>query len=242
MKTKREELFKRFKDGLPFAFKDEGLLERVFVHSSYLNERGGKGLVSNERLEFLGDAVLSSIISHILYERYAELEEGELTRIRARLVNRRTLARLARDLDLGPLMLLGKGERKSGGMENPTILSNAFEALVAAVYLDRGYRTTFSFIERMFSPLIESSIDEAGHFDYKPGLQELTQRHFKKAPVYRVVKEEGPAHRRFFTIEVVIGGKVLGRGTATRKKDAEQISAHEALERLKKKGYTLKGL
>ncbi len=233
---KKEKPLEAFEGALPFKFKDAALLKKVFVHRSFLNEKEAGRLgcrESNERLEFLGDAVLSNAISHILYERYPGLQEGELTRLRARLVNRHTLAKLAREASLNEYIMLGKGERSSGGCENPTILAGVFEALIAAVYLDLGFRKAFSYIEGIFNPIIEGSLVEHGHFDFKPSLQELTQSVFKEAPVYRLVREEGPPHRKVFEVEVVIGGEVLGTGSATKKKDAEQLAAAEALKRLK---------
>lgn len=233
---KKEKALESFETGLPFKFTDAELLKKVFIHRSFLNEkealkRGDRE--SNERLEFLGDAVLSNAISHILYDKYPELHEGELTRLRARLVNRHTLAKIAREMSLNDYLFLGKGERSSGGCENPTILAGVFEALIAAVYLDLGFRKVFSYIKGIFTPLIDGSLAEHGHFDYKPRLQELTQRVFKEAPGYRLVREEGPPHRKVFEIEVVVGGEVLGTGSAAKKKDAEQLAAAEALEKLK---------
>ncbi len=230
---KRKDALKRFKEGLPFSFKDDAFLEMAFVHRSYLNERGGRGLECNERLEFLGDSVLSTAISHILFKKFPEMVEGELTKLRARLINRRALALLSKDLGLGELLLMGKGERRSGGMDNPAILADTFEALIAAIYLDRGFRTVYSFAEELFSLTIETYVSKPGHFDYKPELQELTQRLYKKTPTYRVVKEEGPAHKKVFYVEAVVAGKVMGKGRAMRKKDAEQLAACEALEKLK---------
>jgi ribonuclease III len=234
--VKREEALKEFTSRLPFSFKDTALLERVFVHRSFLNEKGGFGLECNERLEFLGDSVLSTIISHILFKRFPAMEEGELTRLRARLINRRTLAGLSKGQGLGAFLLMGRGEMRSGGMENPAILANTFEALIAAVYLDRGFKTVYTFIEELFSPIIDGFLYRPGHFDFKPDLQELTQRLFKEPPAYRVVKAQGPAHKRVFSIEVIVGGKVLGKGSGTKKKDAEQLAAREALERLRAGG------
>jgi ribonuclease III len=230
---KRKDALKRFKEGLPFSFKDDAILEMAFVHRSYLNERGGRGLECNERLEFLGDSVLSTAISHILIKKFPEMVEGELTKLRARLINRRALALLSKDLGLGEFLLMGKGERRSGGMDNPAILADTFEALIAAIYLDRGFRTIYSFAEELFSPIIETYVSKPGHFDYKPELQELTQRLYKKTPTYRMVKEEGPAHKKVFYVEAVVAGKVMGKGRAMRKKDAEQLAACEALEKLK---------
>lgn len=222
-----------FNGRLPFTLKDKGLLQKVFVHRSYLNEKDGGSLESNERLEFLGDAVLSNCISHVLFEKFPEIDEGELTRLRAKLVNKRTLAELARGLSINEFLLLGKGERRTGGRENPTILAGAFEALLAAIYIDCGFKKTFEYVESLFSPLIGDTLSEPGHFDYKPRLQELSQRVFKEAPKYRLVNEDGPPHRKIFEVEVVITGEVLGAGSASKKKDAEQYAAGEALKKLK---------
>ncbi|MEE9615236.1 MAG: ribonuclease III [Thermodesulfobacteriota bacterium] len=230
---KREDALKEFEGTLPFSFKDGKLLETVFVHRSYLNETAAGDLECNERLEFLGDAVLSSVMSHLLFERFPEMEEGELTRTRSKLVNKRTLAGLSKGLKLGEFLLMGRGELGSGGAENPTMLADVFEALIAAVYLDRGYDEAFSFVEEVFSPLIGESLEAAGHFDYKPRLQELSQDRFKEGPLYTVVSEEGPPHRKLFAVEVSVGGRTLGSGTGPRKKDAEQAAAAEALETLK---------
>lgn len=215
-------------------FKDRGLLETAFVHRSFLNEKEGRGMESNERLEFLGDSVLSTVISHVLYQRSPEVSEGELTNLRAKLVNGRTLARIARGLDMGLCLMLGKGERASGGADNTTILAGAFEAVVAAVYLEGGFDKAFSFIEGLYSPLIEKLLKEPGHFNFKPRLQVLAQKLFKKAPVYRVVSESGPDHKKIFEVEVMVDGRVYGRGSESTKKDAEQAAAGEALKELVK--------
>ncbi len=227
-----------FLSSLPFEFHDRTLLQKVFVHRSFLNEKGSAELAdreSNERLEFLGDAVLSSVISHLLYERFPATDEGELTRLRARLVNRQTLADIATGLSLSDYLLLGKGERRHGGHKNPMILACTFEALVAAVYMEHGFGTASSYIESLFNPLIDESLNEPIHFDCKPRLQEMSQRLLKEAPVYRVIKEDGPPHKKVFKVEVVIGGRVLGTGTAGRKKDAEQTAAGVALKKLEEK-------
>ncbi len=232
---KKEILIGEFKASLPFEFKDMELLKKVFIHQSFLNERAGMRLAdreSNERLEFLGDAVLQNAISHLLYMRNPGVPEGELTRLRSRLVNRTTLAKLAKTISLDEYLLLGKGEQDGGGRENKTILAGVLEALLAAVYLEKGFTTALSYIEGLFSPLMDSAHIEPGHFDFKPMLQELAQKLFKEAPSYRLVKEEGPAHSRVFEVEALIAGRVVGKGTATKKKEAEQIAAHDALEKL----------
>lgn len=233
--VKKEISIDEFGKTLPFEFKDRGLLQKVFVHRSFLNEKGSLSLTSresNERLEFLGDAVLSNVISHLLYERFPEIDEGELTRLRARLVNRHTLAMLAKDLGLNHCLLLGKGERKHGGQNNSMILAGTFEALLAAVYMEHGFRKAASFIKGLFKHLIDETLVEPVHFDCKPRLQELSQRIFKEAPVYRLVEEDGPPHRKVFKVEAVINGEVMGGGTAGKKKDAEQKAAGEALKKL----------
>lgn len=221
-----------FASTLPFTFTDRELLKKVFVHRSYLNEKDGSGLESNERLEFLGDSVLSTVVSHMLYIRYPAVNEGALTKMRARLVNRQSLASLALKLRLDSHLLLGKGEKRTGGDANPTILAGVFEAFLAAVYFHHGFQKTFEYIEEMFSPLLEATLEEPVHFDYKPRLQELAQKLFKEAPAYLLTREEGPPHKKTFDIEVIVAGKSLGKGTASKKKDAEQLAAEEALRNL----------
>ncbi|VAW36005.1 Ribonuclease III [hydrothermal vent metagenome] len=237
----REGSIECFEASLPFNFKDRATLELAFVHSSYVNERSSEGLESNERLEFLGDAVVGLVVSKMLYENFPGLAEGELTRFRARLVNRRTLAGLGREWGLGPLLLLGRGELMAGGRENPTILSNTFEAVLGAAFLDQGYAAAAAFIEEVFTPLMETGVESSGHFGYKPELQEIAQRFFKEPPQYRVIDEQGPAHERVFTVEVLVDGEVLGMAEAGRKKDAEQGAAEEAIRALGAKGYSLRG-
>jgi len=236
--VKRRDKLDEFNSSLPYVLKDAALLEKVFVHRSFLNEKGSSALQereSNERLEFLGDAVLSSAISHLLYGAFPATPEGELTRLRARLVNRQTLAGLATGLKLGEHIMLGKGERKSGGQKNPMILAGTFEALVAAIYLEHGYKKVSTYIKRLFGPLIDGPLTEPGHFDFKPRLQELAQRLFKEPPLYRLAKEEGPAHKKVFRIEAIVAGEVLGVGVAGKKKDAEQKAAEAALKELEEK-------
>ncbi len=233
-----EAKLKKFNKTLPFPIKDAALLKEVFTHRSFLNEADETGLKSNERLEFLGDSVLSTVISRILFERFTDVDEGGLTRLRARLVNTRSLAAIAGSMSMDGFLLLGRGEATSGGSTNPTILAGAFEALLAAVYIDSGFSDAFSFIEGLFKDLIDDSLQELVHFDYKPALQELSQSIFKAAPEYRLTSETGPPHKRSFEVEVAINGKVLGRGVAYKKKDAEQAAAKEALKRLEEDKVT----
>ncbi len=232
----KENTIEKLKKKLPPGFNDIGLLKKVFVHSSYVNETSAKAktpLQSNETLEFLGDSVLSLAVSDMLLRKHPQAGEGRLTSMRARLVNQKILAGLAKDLCLNEHMLLGKGERATGGHDNPRILAGAFEALLGAMYLELGFEKVFLFIEGLFTPMITGLATLPGHFDFKPALQELTQRLYKETPVYRVAGEEGPSHKRSFFVEVIIREKVMGSGTALSKKEAEQRAAEEALKNIK---------
>jgi ribonuclease-3 len=226
---------KEFNNTLKYPIKDAALLRRVFTHRSILNEPSRHATAraeSNERLEFLGDSVLSTVISTLLWVRFPESDEGELTRLRARLVNGVMLARIATKIGMDKYLLLGRGEAASGGRENSTILSGVLEALIGAVYTDSGFAAAFTFTETLFDGLIDDALSKPGHFDYKPRLQELAQAIYKTPPTYRLVSETGPAHDRLFTVEVVVGNvsnEVLGKGTAKKKKEAEQLAAQGAL-------------
>ena len=215
-------------------FSDMGLLREVFTHSSFLNEVPGSAgeFRSNERLEFLGDAVLGAAISHILFREYSSTREGGLTQIRARLVNRRVLAGLARDLGLGEHILMGRGMAASGGASNDRVLAGLFEAFIGGRYLELGFETVLELVERLFGPLMDEAAESPGYFDYKPGLQELTQRLFRETPQYELTKSVGPPHRRTYYVEVSIAGRVIGRGSGRNKKEAEQAAAREAMESL----------
>lgn len=236
MTKTNHDLIEEFRERLSLGLNDIGLLKKVFVHSSYVNETAAKTkavLQSNETLEFIGDSVLSLAISDMLLKKHPQAGEGGLTSMRARLVNQKALAGLAVDLCLGKYMLLGKGEHSGGGRDNPRILAGAFEALIGAIYLELGFEKVFLLIEKLFAPKITGLATLPGHFDYKPALQELTQRLYKETPVYKVAGEEGPAHRKSFFIEVIVNGRVMGSGSASSKKEAEQKAAEEALKNLK---------
>lgn len=237
----REANIPSFNLKLTHPVNDPELIKRVFVHRSFLNEAEGAGLASNERLEFLGDAILSVVVSRMLFDRFPEASEGEMTRMRARLVNKRMLADMALKLKMDEGLLLGKGEANTGGGANPSILAGALEALFAAVCIDRGMESAFALIDALFSPLMESARSAESPFDYKPLLQEYTQRVMRRAPVYTQTRESGPAHKKVFDIEVSVNNEVLGRGSAPKKKEAEQEAAKEALETLKRREGAQKG-
>jgi ribonuclease-3 len=217
---------------LNYFFKDKRLLEEALRHSSYVNEAPTAGLRDNERLEFLGDAVLNLSVGHILMERYVDLNEGDLSRMRSALVNEQQLAKLARRLDLGAHIRLGKGEAQTGGNEKSSILAGTIEALVAAVYLDGGFGSAFEIVQSMFLPLVCQMEHANQHIDFKSQLQELVQIRSAPMPVYTVTREEGPDHDKTFWVLLRVK-EVETEGVGKSKKTAEQDAARKALIRLK---------
>lgn len=217
---------------LSHIFKDEGLLLQALTHKSYANEKKGMQK-DNERLEFLGDAVLDLSISHIIMERFPDLSEGEMSKLRASMVNESSLALLAEGLELHQYLLLGHGEEVSGGRRKPSILADAFEAVIAAIYLDGGFDAAFKTVYIHFSKLLSKS---GIYADYKTRLQELTQERFKCMPSYSLKNATGPDHARVFEVELSIDGKLCGTGKGKSKKEAEQEAAKEALGKLLENG------
>jgi ribonuclease-3 len=217
---------------LNYFFKDKRLLEEALRHSSYVNEAPTAGLRDNERLEFLGDAVLNLSVGHILMERYVDLNEGDLSRMRSALVNEQQLAKLARRLDLGAHIRLGKGEAQTGGNEKSSILAGTIEALIAAVYLDGGFGSAFEIVQSMFLPLVCQMEHASQHIDFKSQLQELVQIRSGAMPVYTVTREEGPDHDKTFWVLLRVK-EVETEGVGKSKKTAEQEAARKALIRLK---------
>ena len=215
---------------LGISFNDPSLLEQALVHTSYVNEQSGITSISNERLEFLGDAVLDLVVAEGLYQDFPNSAEGEMTRLRAALVRRETLARMAIVLKLGDHLYLGKGEESSGGRNKPVNLAGVFEAVIAAIFLDQGSITARDFILSLFKEELQRVANHEVKGDYKSRLQELIQIREQQIPVYRVVEVVGPDHSRMFTIEVSAGDNVLGRGTGKSKKAAETEAARTALE------------
>jgi ribonuclease-3 len=216
---------------LRVRFKNPALLEQALVHSSYLNEYPGEALVSNERLEFLGDAVLGLIVAEKLYQDYPDQTEGEMTRFRAVLVRRDTLADVAGGMKLGDYLYLGKGEEASNGRRKPANLSGALEAVIAAVYLDRGITIARELVLRLLAGELGQVMGTRGSTDYKSQLQELVQSKYRSSPTYRTVQSTGPDHDKLFAVEVLFGDKVLGKGVGKSKKLAEADAARDALAR-----------
>ena len=215
---------------LGVSFNDSSLLEQALVHSSYINENPGLASTSNERLEFLGDAVLGLIVAEKLYQDFPHCDEGGMTRLRATLVRRDTLAHMARAIRLGDYLYLGKGEEASGGRNKPANLAGALEAVIAAIFLDQDSAITRDFILRLLSPELEKVVSQGAGVDYKSQLQELIQAREQQIPVYQVVEAIGPDHDKRFTVEVRVGDTVLGKGSGRGKKAAETEAARSALE------------
>jgi ribonuclease-3 len=204
---------------------EPGLLERALTHRSYAYEHGG--LPTNERLEFLGDSVLGVIITDALYRNHPDLAEGQLAKLRASVVNTRALAGVARSLELGRWLRLGKGEEVTGGRDKASILADTMEALIGAVYLDRGLEAATVMVRRLFDPLMEAATAEGAALDWKTSLQELTAASGLGVPEYDVT-ESGPDHQKAFAAAAVVRGQVHGEGVGRSKKEAEQQAAEAA--------------
>lgn len=220
-------------DALGIRFRDPLLREAALTHRSYAFEHGLN--TTNERLEFLGDAVLGLVITDMAYRRYTRLSEGELAKLRAAMVNMTTLAKVARRLELGSEVMLGKGEELSGGRDKASILADTLEAVFGAIYLDAGPDAAAALIHRLFQPRIEAYVRGEGDRDYKTLLQELAAQDLGRLPEYRV-RERGPDHAKEFTATVYLAGGEYGRGMGRSKKEAEQGAAQEAFQRLSADG------
>lgn len=217
---------------LGYRFTDTGLLAKALRHSSYVNEQADPAMEDNERLEFLGDAALSLCIGHLLMVRFPELSEGDLSQTRAGLVNAAWLADIGRSMDLGEHVLLGKGEEQTNGRNKDSILANAVEALLGAIYLDGGFDAVMAVVKRKFETDIEALAALDMNRNYKSLLQELTQATDGKAPVYEIIDETGPDHDKTFHCRVSAGG-IQAEGTGKNKKTAQQDAAHKALALIK---------
>lgn len=225
MKNRYEELEKK----LGITFKSKKLLDMAFVHKSYMNEYKGKEKEDNERLEFLGDAVLELIVTEFLYKTYPNKSEGELTNWRSALVKGKHLAAIAVDLSLGTYLYLSKGEEKSGGRKKNYILANTLEALIGAMYLDKGYRVTHGFIDVYILQRLEEILEAGLHIDSKSHFQELAQEKANLTPEYKLITESGPDHAKQFVMGAYIGDKKVGEGKGSSKQKAEEDAARQAL-------------
>lgn len=214
---------------LGYVFNNREILELALRHSSFVNETPDKKVQDNERLEFLGDSVLNLIISHLLIDRFPALSEGDLSKSRSGLVNENQLSEIARKIQLGTFLRLGRGEVQSGGQDKNSILADALEALLAAVYLDGGFHRAFDVVRRHFSDLIDSLALFEEIQDDKSRVQEIVQATGQSSPLYRIIRETGPDHDKTFEAELTIGDAIF-RGTGKSKKTAEQAAARKALQ------------
>lgn len=223
----------RAQNALGLQFNNKALLQRALTHRSYINENPTHVLDDNERLEFLGDAILDFVTAEYLYHRFPEITEGRLTNLRSALVRTEQLAGFAAKIELGDHLYLGRGEEDSGGRKRPAILCDAFEALIGALYLDQGIDCTQAFIIRFIEPALQDVLATDAEKDAKSQLQELAQSTYQITPTYRTVKEEGPDHAKEFTVEALIGPKRYGLGTGLSKQTAAQAAAAEGLKILR---------
>ena len=223
-------MIKDLEKAIGYQFRDLSLLQNALAHSSYANERWHNSLMSNERLEFLGDSVLGMLVANYLYRTFPNRPEGELTRMRADMVCEKTLARVAGQLELGKHLLLGKGEEQGGGRSRESILADAVESVIAACYLDGGMEAAKAFVEKFI--LVTVPTQKMNNADYKTALQDLVQQKKNQTLSYRLVGESGPDHDQKFEVELTLNGTVVGTGTGSSKKRAEQQAAQVAMEKL----------
>lgn len=226
--------YSKLENKLKIKFNNLELITKAFTHRSYLNENKTKK-ESNERLEFLGDSILSYLISSFLFDKYPKLPEGELTNLRSSVVKTTTLAQIAKDFQLGEFLLLSHGEEESGGRKNPSLLADTFEAFLGAVFLDSGINNIINILKITLFPMIPKIYQEKSYRDAKSILQETVQNNTKISPIYKVIKEEGPDHSKIFTLGVYVDDTLWGVGVGKNKQQAEQMAARTALVKWNKK-------
>jgi ribonuclease-3 len=222
--------FSDFEKKIKVVFKDKKILQQAFTHRSYINENGGANLSHNERLEFLGDAVLELIVTDFLYKKYPHYAEGELTALRSALVNAMIISEIAGEIGMNDYLLLSKGEAKDSGKARFYILANTYEALVGAMYLDQGYEVTNKFIAKTLLPKTEEIVNKKLWRDAKSLVQEKAQEFVSVTPAYKVLQQSGPDHDKHFTVGIYFGGDLIAEGKGKSKQEAEQKAAEEALK------------
>ncbi len=223
---------KAFEEIIGYRFTNEELLKNALTHSSYANENRQKHVVYNERLEFLGDSVLSLVVSNYIFENYPNLPEGDLTKTRAAIVCERSLCACAQNIEMGNYLILGHGEEQTGGRTRASILADAFEALIAAIYLDSNFSVVREWLLGQLYDTIVSAVNGKTFTDFKTALQEKVQVHGAVDIHYEVVGESGPDHRKTFTVHVLVNDKLMGMGEGSSKKNAEQMAAADAMAKL----------
>lgn len=222
--------FSRFEEKAGVKFNNQKLLKQAFTHRSYINENRDSNLEHNERLEFLGDAVLELVITDFLFHKMKDADEGELTALRSALVNADTCAKVATSLGINDFLLLSKGESKDMGRARAYILANALEAIIGAIYIDRDYEAAKDFIITHVASLVDEIVREGNWIDAKSLFQEKAQEHMGQTPLYKTIRESGPDHDKRFTVAVYAGTEMMGEGEGKSKQDAEQAAARQALE------------
>jgi len=230
--TGYDNILEQLESKIGYTFRDKGKLLLAITHSSYANEKRHEALQSNERIEFLGDAVLNIVISEYIYNHFSGLPEGEMTKLRASIVCESSLTRCAAKINLGDYLLLGKGEENTGGRSRPSILSDAFEAVIGAIFLDGGITEAGNFVLRIMGDMLKDLKNNATFVDYKTEFQEVVQKNGEQRIVYRIVDEKGPDHDKVFVVELLLNNVALGRGEGKSKKEAEQNAAKAALVKL----------
>jgi len=230
----RQEELQNFQELIGHSFQNVKLLDEALTHKSFLHDKLKESAGHNQRLEFLGDALLGMVISEYLYHKFPHYPEGKLSKMKSMIVSRALLVRKAKEIPLGKYMLLSKGEESTGGRNRTSLLADGFESLIGSIYLDGGLSACRQFILDRLQPDLEE-LEKAGEKDYKSNLQEYAQAEFGQVPVYRVISAEGPSHRRIFEITVSLKGKVYGKGKGGTKKSAEQQAARRALGKLREK-------
>ncbi|MDD4568516.1 MAG: ribonuclease III [Tepidanaerobacteraceae bacterium] len=230
---RRRQQFLLFQREIGIYFNDEMILNKAFIHPSFTNEKEKPQKENNQRLEFLGDAVLELVVSEYLYKNYQYLSEGQMTKVRAFTVCEPSLAETAKILSLGDYLILGKGEENTGGRKKASILADTLEALIGAIYIDKKYKTTRDFIIRILKTVIIKAVEGEWSIDYKTNLQEILQKSDRERVLYNVTRESGPDHDKKFYVDVVWKNTILGKGIGTSKKLAEQQAAKAALIRIR---------
>jgi len=233
MNSDEKRMMKSFEKALGYKFKSKDHLRRALTHKSFANERKMESIEQNERYEYLGDAVLELSISHLLMEKFPSYSEGELSKLRAAIVNETSLAGIAKKLGLGSYLFLGKGEEMTGGRDKPSLLSDAYEAILGAMFLDRGFKKALEIVRVHFEDVLANAGTQGFVKDFKTMLQEEVQGRLKAMPKYRLVNERGPDHRKTFEVHLYINNERMGIGKGGSKKAAEQEAARAALEKLK---------
>ncbi len=233
MNKDRKKQLKPLQKKISYSFKKLSLLNQAFTHKSYANENQEKECKDNERFEFLGDAVIDLIIGHLLMDDFPQYNEGNLTKLRSAIVNEKRFADLARELNLGDFLLLSKGEDATDGRNKNSILADTYEALIAAIYLDGGFKRAFKVVRKHFKDILSAASQGSLYFrDFKSELQEYTQSIFKATPKYTLAKKSGPDHNKTFEVNITFKNKFWGKGIGKSKKDASQKAAQKALEKL----------